>query len=83
MNTLYKNAISRSCQQQESVTVYQHYHYDIFKSIIDFQLEELNFRFSDGIVELLVLSFALESKYSFKLFTLNVSLLKIWIRIRT
>jgi hypothetical protein len=33
------------------VTVYQHYHYDIFNSTIYFQLEELNFRFSNGTVE--------------------------------
>jgi len=68
MNALYKKATSRSCQQQGSVTVYQHYHYDIFNSTIDFQLEELNFRFSDGTVELLVLSSALEPKDNFKSF---------------
>jgi len=63
------------------MTVYQHYHYDIFNSIIDFQLEELNFRFSDGTVELLALIFVLEPKDNFKSFTLNENLLKISIRI--
>jgi hypothetical protein len=82
MNTSYKKAIDRSCQQQESVTVYQHYHYDIFNSIIDFQLEELNFRFSDGTVEFLALISGLEPKNNFKLFILNKNLLKILIRIR-
>jgi hypothetical protein len=33
------------------VTVYQRYHYDIFNSTIDFQLEELNSRLSNGTVE--------------------------------
>jgi len=33
------------------VTVYQRYHYDIFNSTIDFQLEELNSRFSNGTVK--------------------------------
>jgi len=33
------------------VTVYQHYHYDIFNSTIDFQLEELNSRFSNWTVK--------------------------------
>jgi hypothetical protein len=30
MNTSYKKIIGRSCQQQRSVIVYQHYYYDIF-----------------------------------------------------
>jgi len=68
MNALYKKAKGRSCQQQGSMTIYQHYHYDIFNSTIDFQLEELNSRFSDGTVELLVLSSALEPKDNFKSF---------------
>jgi len=72
MNALYKKATSHSCQQQGSVTVYQHYHYDIFNSTIDFQLEELNSRFSDGTVELLVLSSALEPKDNFKSFKVDV-----------
>ncbi|XP_061962456.1 uncharacterized protein LOC133682945 [Populus nigra] len=71
INASYKKATGRSCQQQGSVTVYQHYHYDIFNSTIDFQLEELNSRFSDGIVELLILSFALEPKDNFKLFKVD------------
>ena len=33
------------------MTVYQHYHYDIFNSTIDFQLEELNSRFSNWTVK--------------------------------
>jgi hypothetical protein len=56
MNVLYKNAKGRSCQQQGSMTIYQHYYYDIFNSTIDFQLEELNSKFSDGTVELLYLA---------------------------
>ena len=67
-NTSYKNAISCSCWQQRSTIIYQHYYYDIFISIIDFQLEELNSKFSDGTVELLVLSSALEPKNNFKSF---------------
>jgi len=59
MNASYKKTTGCSCQQQGSVTVYQHYHYDIFNSIIDFQMEELNSRFSDGTMELFILSSAL------------------------
>jgi len=54
------------------VTVYQHYHCDIFNLTIDFQLEELNSKFSDGTVELLVLSSALEPKNNFKSFKADV-----------
>eukprot|EP00258_Populus_trichocarpa_P037857 XP_024453876.1 zinc finger MYM-type protein 1 [Populus trichocarpa] len=54
INASYKKATGRSCQQQGSVTVYQHYHYDIFNSTIDFQLEELNSRFNDETMELLL-----------------------------
>jgi hypothetical protein len=72
MNASYKKATGRSCQQQGSVTVYQYYHYDIFNSIIDIQLEELNSRFSDKTMELLVLSFALKPKDNFKSFKVDV-----------
>jgi len=53
------------------VTIYQHYYYDIFNSTIDFQVEELNSRFSDGTVELLILSSALKPKDNFKSFKTN------------
>lgn len=36
MNALYKKTTGHSCQQQGLVTVYQHYHYDIFNSTTDF-----------------------------------------------
>jgi len=65
MNILYKKTTCHSSQQQGLVIVYQHYHYDIFNSIIDIQLEELNSRFSDGTMKFLVLSSALEPKDNF------------------
>jgi len=72
MNASYKKATGHSCQQQGSMTVYHHYHYDIFNSTIDFQFEELNSIFSDGTVKLLVLSSALEPKDNFKSFKADV-----------
>ena len=66
MNASYKKVTGRSCQQQGSMKVYKHYYYYIFNSTINFQLEELNSKFSDGTVELLVLSSALEPKNNFK-----------------
>ena len=51
MNASYKKPTGHSYQQQGSVTVYQRYHYNIFNSTIDFQLEELNSRFNNKTVE--------------------------------
>jgi len=65
MNASYKKTTGHSCHQK---TIYQHYHYHILNSTIYFQLEELNYRFSDEIVELLEFSYALEPKDNFKSF---------------
>ncbi|XP_038699222.1 zinc finger MYM-type protein 1-like isoform X1 [Tripterygium wilfordii] len=56
---------------KDSMTVCQHYHFDVFNSAIDFQHEELNSKFSDGAVELLILSSALEPKDNFKSFKVD------------
>ena len=40
----------------DDISVKHHYHYDIFNSAIDYQLEELNYMFNDNAVELLRLS---------------------------
>ena len=50
------------------MTIYQYYHFDIFNSAIDFQQEELNSRFSDGAIELLILSSVLDPKDNFRSF---------------
>ncbi|XP_074381824.1 uncharacterized protein LOC141723813 isoform X2 [Apium graveolens] len=68
MNALYKSATGRSCQQKDSMTICQHYHFNIFNSAIDFQQEELHSRFSDGAVELLTLTSALDPKDNFRSF---------------
>jgi hypothetical protein len=72
MNASYKKVTSHLCQQQELVTVYKHYHYDLFNLTIYFQLEELNSRFSDGTMKILVLSYALKPKDNFKSFKVDV-----------
>ena len=68
MNACYKGATGRSCQQKDSITFEHYYRVGIFKAAIDFQVTELNSRFNDGAVELLMLSSALEPKDNFKLF---------------
>jgi hypothetical protein len=54
------------------VTVYQYYHNDIFNLPIDFQFEELNSRFNDGTLKLLVLSSTLKPKNNFKSIKVDV-----------
>ncbi|XP_057464982.1 uncharacterized protein LOC130754753 [Actinidia eriantha] len=66
MDARYTKFIGRSCQQRNHITMEHHYRVDIFNAIIDFQLVELNNRFSEGAMELLILSSALESKDGFK-----------------
>ncbi|XP_042415257.1 uncharacterized protein LOC122004433 [Zingiber officinale] len=70
MSACYKHS-SRSCQQKDVITVEHHFHYDIFNAAIDFQLEELNSRFSDETVELLMLSSALDPKDNFNRFNID------------
>ncbi|XP_057482633.1 uncharacterized protein LOC130769355 [Actinidia eriantha] len=62
----YKEATGRSCQQKDHITVEHHYRFDIFNTIIDLQLAEINNRFNEGAMELLILSSALEPKDGFK-----------------
>ncbi|KAL6273682.1 hypothetical protein ACE6H2_024374 [Prunus campanulata] len=71
MNAQYKVGTRRSCQQKDNIMVEHHYHFDIFNDAIDFQLAELNSRFSEGEMELLVLSSALDPSDSFKSFNID------------
>ncbi|XP_073016062.1 uncharacterized protein [Primulina eburnea] len=70
MSSHYKHS-TRSCKKKDTITVEHHFHYDIFNVAIDFQLEELNSRFSDETVELLILSSALDPKDNFKWFNID------------
>ena len=60
--------IIRSRRLKDSVTVEHHYHVDLFNTVIDYQLKELNSRFSEQATELLILSTALDPKDSFRSF---------------
>ncbi|XP_042419129.1 uncharacterized protein LOC122007336 [Zingiber officinale] len=70
MSAHYKHS-GRSCRQRDTIIVEHHFHYDIFNTAIDFQLEELNSRFSDETVELLMLSFALDPTDNFNWFNID------------
>ena len=51
---------SRRRHQQNQIIVEHHYHFDIFNEVIDFQLQELNNKFSAHVMDLFTLSFALD-----------------------
>ena len=70
MSARYMNDI-RSIRQRYDISVEHHYHYDIFNSAIDFQLEELHYMFNDNAVEILKLSSSLEPKNNFSLFDIK------------
>ncbi|XP_063938086.1 uncharacterized protein LOC135147947 [Daucus carota subsp. sativus] len=70
MNSRYMDNI-HSVRQRDDISIEHHYHYNIFNSAIDYQVEELNYRFNDNAVELLRLSSSLESKNNFSLFDIE------------
>jgi hypothetical protein len=48
-----------------------YYHFDVFNATIDFQLQELNFRFGERAMELLTLSSALDPNDAYKSFNID------------
>ncbi|KAL5749318.1 hypothetical protein ACOSP7_023921 [Xanthoceras sorbifolium] len=60
----------RSCQQRNNITLEHYYHFNIFNAVIDFHLMELNNRFIEKTVELLILSEALNPIDGFKSFSI-------------
>lgn len=53
------------------MTIEHHYHIDIFNTIIDYQLKELNSRFNDQATEILILSNTLDPKDAFTSFNMG------------
>ncbi|XP_074337328.1 uncharacterized protein LOC141674522 [Apium graveolens] len=70
MNARYMDGI-RSVRQINDKSVEHHYRYDVFNSVIDFQLEELHYRFNDEAVQLLRLRTSLEPKNNFSFFDIE------------
>ncbi|XP_075478821.1 uncharacterized protein LOC142519674 [Primulina tabacum] len=71
MEARYKSGTCRSYQHNDSITVENHYQFDVFIAAIDIQVEEVNNRFNDEAVKLPTLSCALEPKKKFKLFNVD------------
>ncbi|XP_042400838.1 uncharacterized protein LOC121990842 [Zingiber officinale] len=61
-NAQYIARRGRARHQQDEITVDHHYRVDIFNVVIDSQLQELNSKFNDNTVELIILSSALDPR---------------------
>jgi hypothetical protein len=61
----------RGRNQKNHITVEHYYHFDIFNTTIDFQLQELDSRFGEKAMKLLTLSFALNPKDAYKSFKID------------
>ena len=71
MDAAYSMGTGRGCQQHDVVTNEHYYHFDMFNVIIDVQMMELNDRFTEQSIELLILSSALDPKDQFKKFDMD------------
>ena len=61
----------RRQHQQNKINMEHHYYFDIFNEVIDFQLQELNNRFSAQAMDLLTLSSVLDPKKEYKSFNID------------
>ncbi|XP_073151977.1 uncharacterized protein [Henckelia pumila] len=52
----------RALHQQDEITAEHHFKVDIFNVVIDSQLQELNNKFNDNTIELIILSSALDPR---------------------
>jgi hypothetical protein len=68
INACYVERRGRACHQQADFTIEHHYHVNIFCNTINSQLQELNRRFSEYAVELLILGSALDPRVASKSF---------------
>ena len=71
MNARHIEGTKRSCQQKDNITIKNYYHFSIFIAVINYQLIELNNRFSEQTIELLTLSMALSPIDVFKSFDVD------------
>ncbi|KAK2655113.1 hypothetical protein Ddye_008165 [Dipteronia dyeriana] len=71
MNACYVARRGRARQQQENYTIEQYYKVDLFYAAIDSQLQELNNRFSEQAIELLILSTTLEPRKEYESFRID------------
>ena len=68
INARYVARRGRARHQQDEFTIEHHYRIEVFYATIDSQLQELNHRFSEHVVELLILSSALDPRNAYESF---------------
>jgi hypothetical protein len=71
MNACYVERRGRARHQQADFTIEHHYRVDIFCAAIDSQLQELNRRFSEQAMELLILGSALDPRVARESFRID------------
>jgi hypothetical protein len=68
---MLRDEVELAMHQQADFTIEQHYQVDIFCASIDSQLQELNRRFSEHVVELLILDSALDPRATCESFRID------------
>ena len=71
MIALYTAGRGRSRHQNDPMTIEHHFRVDVFFATIDSQLQELNDRFREDMVELLMLCLALDPRDDYKSFNID------------
>ncbi|XP_016165282.1 zinc finger MYM-type protein 1-like [Arachis ipaensis] len=71
MNALHIPRRGQTRKIVDQISVEHHYCVNLFLAIIDTQLQELNGRFNDNMVELLTLSSTLDPRDNYKFFSVN------------
>ena len=57
--------------QKNHITMEHHYHFDIFNTTIDFQLQKLDSKFNEKVMKLLTLNSTLDPKVAYKSFKID------------
>ncbi|XP_025628279.1 uncharacterized protein [Arachis hypogaea] len=71
MNAMYIPRRGRTHKIVDQISVEHLYRVNLFLAVIDTQLQEINGRFDDNMVELLTLSSTLDPRENYKLFSVN------------
>ncbi|XP_028082128.1 zinc finger MYM-type protein 1-like [Camellia sinensis] len=71
MSVRYTSSGGRACRQRDHITIEHHFQVDIFTIIWDSQLQELNNRFKEDVMELLILSSTLDPRDDYNSFKIE------------
>ncbi|XP_028063439.1 uncharacterized protein LOC114266723 [Camellia sinensis] len=71
MSAHYTSSRDRACHQKDHITIEHHFQVDIVTIICDSQLQELNNRFKEDVMELLILSYALDPRDDYSSFKIE------------